>query len=219
MGGNRGRSRSCRGPGHLRCDLTRFSESVLARVSAAVSPVGCRPFARHLSTRATAFAVGEHQALTAYHVVQPQCFRHGEIMAFGGRPAVVAAESSAHGLALLNLIGYRATSVLAPARAHPGERVALLGYPHGRVNAPLRITYGTILSMDRPETLSGPTGTETLRDAIVVSAPAARGESGGPAIDASGHVVGVFQGGDSAIRVLTPAVDLYRLRRARAPRR
>jgi len=101
-------------------------------------------------------------------------------------------------------------------QAHIGERVALLGYPHGRVNGPLRVTYGTILSMDRSETLNGPVGTESLRDAIVVSAPAARGESGGPAIDTTGHVVGVFQGGDSSIRLLTPAIDLC-IGHARAP--
>ncbi len=186
-----------------------FSQSVLARVSKSVSRVGCRPLATHESTSATAFAVGSHQAVTAYHVVQPKCFqRHGEITVFGGRSALVAAESSAHGLALLNAIDYRAPSGLRPARAHIGERLALLGYPHGRLNAPLRVTYGTILGMDRLETLTGPVGTETLRDAIVVSTPAARGESGGPAIDTTGQVVGVFQGGDSNIRLLTPAVDL-----------
>lgn len=208
MGGSGGRPRSCRGDAGTRCDLGPFSESVLDRVSESISPVGCRPFAQHESTRATAFAVGEHQAVTAYHVVRARCFIHGEITSFGGRSAVVAAKSSAHGLALLNVIGYRARSVLRPATAHTGERLALLGYPHDRVNAPLRVTYGTILSMDRVVTLSGPVGTETLTDAILVSVPAAHGESGGPAIDAAGRVVGVFQGGDSSIRLLTPAVDL-----------
>jgi hypothetical protein len=171
--------------------------------------VGCRPLSKHESTSATAFAIGNHQAVTAYHVVTPKCFlEDGAITAFGGRSAVLAAKSSAHGLALLNVIGYRGKSALRPGRAHVGEQIALLGYPHGRQNAPVRVTYGTILGMDRVETLIGPVGTETLRDAIVVSAPAARGESGSPAIDTAGRVIGVFQGGDSAIRLLTPALDL-----------
>lgn len=186
-----------------------FSASLLARVSRSVARVGCRPLAKHESTSATAFAIGSHEAVTAYHVVQPKCFQHeGEITVSGGRSAVVAAESSTSGLALLKTIASHPWTELRPARAHIGERLALLGYPHGRANARLRVTYGSVLGMGQVATLRGPSGTETLRDAIVVSAPAARGESGGPAIDTTGRVVGVFQGGDSAIRLLTPALDL-----------
>lgn len=170
--------------------------------------MGCRPLAEHEGTRATAFAVTENTAITAYHVVSPPCFIHGQITLFGGRSAVVATKSPAHGFAVLNVIGSRATSVLRPAKAHIGERLALLGFPHGRAHPTLRVTYGTVVAMNRPEPLTTKFGTEMLRDATVVTAPAARGESGGPAIDITGHVVGVFQGGNSSIRVLTPAVDL-----------
>jgi hypothetical protein len=190
---------------------------VLSRVSKSISPVGCRPLAKHENTRATTFAVGENQALTAYHVVRSRCFLHSEIVLFGGLSAVVAAKSLARGLALLDVVGHRGTPALRVAAAHTGERLALLGYPHGHGSATLRLTYGTVVAVNRVATLSGTVGAEILRHAIVVSAPAARGESGGPAIDARGHVVGVIQGGNGYITVLTPPVDLC-MRRAGALR-
>lgn len=207
-GGSRGRGRPCGGHASARCEprSRRFPASVLERVAESISPVGCRPLAEHEDTRGTAFAIGENRALTAYHVVRSRCFLHGEITLFGGQSAVVAAKSPANGLALLDLIGYRNPSVLRPVRAHIGERLALLGFPKGRASAQLRVTYGMVTGMNRVATLTGTVGAEILRDVIVVSAPAAEGESGGPAIDTTGHVVGVIEGGNGYITVLTPAV-------------
>src|SRR5918911_2513969 len=128
------RSDASRSPG--------VSHAVLARISKSVSTAGCRPLAEHVKTRGTVFAVGESQALTAYHVVRSSCFAHSELTLFGGRTAVVAATSPAHGLALLHLIGDRTETALRPARAHIGEHLALVGYPNGRVQARLRVTHG-----------------------------------------------------------------------------
>ena len=50
---------------------------------------------------------------------------------------------------------------------------------------------------------------ETLTDAIQVACPGVSpGESGGPAVDSAGKVVGVIEGSGSGIATLTPVTDL-----------
>jgi hypothetical protein len=53
---------------------------------------------------------------------------------------------------------------------------------------------------------------ETLTDAIrVTTSGTLSGESGGPAIDAAGKVVGVIEGGGFGFTTLTPVADLRSL--------
>ncbi|MGZ4182296.1 MAG: hypothetical protein ACXVUL_16630 [Solirubrobacteraceae bacterium] len=53
---------------------------------------------------------------------------------------------------------------------------------------------------------------ETLRDTIQVAVPGVvQGESGGPAVDSAGNVVGVIEGSAAGIATLTPVTDLTSL--------
>lgn len=100
---------------------------------------------------------------------------------------------------------------LEKGTVHIGEPVALIGYPAGapvvpgKVGRPLVAVPGTVVATGQHVTLPGGNGTvETLSDAIEVSGGARPGESGGPAIDGAGKVVGVIEGGNSSATYLTP---------------
>jgi S1-C subfamily serine protease len=78
----------------------------------------------------------------------------------------------------------------APPRV--GELVALLGAAEQQSE----VTQGVITAINVPEQLSGEGAVETLSGTIVVRTSVIHGESGGPAIDAAGRVVGVIEGTD-----------------------
>jgi hypothetical protein len=72
------------------------------------------------------------------------------------------------------------------------------------------VTQGTITAVNVPEALAGEGSTETLADSIQVQTSDIASESGGPAIDTAGKVVGVIEGGrqTDSFAVLTPVSDL-----------
>lgn len=98
-----------------------------------------------------------------------------------------------------------------------GERVVLFGFPAGNRSAP-DTPHGTVVATGETATLTSPEGLhETLTDAIAVNfsgtgtgTGVAPGDSGGPAIDAAGHVVGVIEGmnRETGTAYLTPAADV-----------
>ena len=70
------------------------------------------------------------------------------------------------------------------------------------------------MATNHTQVLTSATGApETLRDAIEVAVPGVvPGQSGGPAIDSAGKVVGVIEGSaSSGIATLTPVTDLASL--------
>jgi S1-C subfamily serine protease len=134
--------------------------------------------------------------------------------------ATVSIDDRTHDLAL---VARRALDSGGPplrlesAPAYVGEPLALVG---------VRGLSGLSGFQSRPEAVPGKVvatnrtvqltpsggGHETLTDAIVVTAEGVvAGESGGPAIDAAGNVVGVIEGSSPGTAALTPAADLMSL--------
>jgi S1-C subfamily serine protease len=104
--------------------------------------------------------------------------------------------------------------------AYVGERLALLGIPAvpllGNPFTPqITVVQGTVVATNRTRVLTRTDGgRELLTDAIEVACPGVfPGESGGPAVDSAGKVVGVIEGSGfgSGIATLTPMTDLTSL--------
>ncbi len=91
-----------------------------------------------------------------------------------------------------------------------GSPVELLGSPNDASGPSVESIAGTVNATHATVTLSSEDGaSETLNDTIVVAASGAiPGDSGGPAINAAGQVVGVVEGGGDGSVYLTPAADI-----------
>ncbi len=101
------------------------------------------------------------------------------------KPVMVESVDEANDLALLKAL----TSKSAPAafrqsrRANLGEQVVVAGYPlSGLLSAGLNVTTGTISAL---------AGLQDNPRVIQITAPVQAGNSGGPLLDKSGHVIGV----------------------------
>jgi len=103
--------------------------------------------------------------------------------------------------------------------AYVGEPLALLGISAlgpalgDLFTLPVTVVQGTVVATNHPQQLTSAGGVrETLTDAIEVACSGvAHGDSGGPAIDAAGNVVGVILGSGPGIATLTPVTDLTSL--------
>jgi len=130
------------------------------------------------------FVLDDGVIVTNRHVVgQP---REVSISTWDGRTiaAQVGGIALDADLAVIRITG--ADLPVASVRTEPaviGEPVAVIGYPGG---GPSTITTGRVLG-----TTDGPVLGEQVA-AIVVDAPVAPGNSGGPLIDAQGQVIGVI---------------------------
>jgi S1-C subfamily serine protease len=106
---------------------------------------------------------------------------------------------------------------LESAPAYVGEPLALIGVPglsgFSSFQSRLEVVPGKVVATNRTVQLTlSAGGRETLTDAIQVAAEGVvAGESGGPAIDAAGNVVGVIEGSGPGIATLSPAMDLLSL--------
>jgi hypothetical protein len=99
--------------------------------------------------------------------------------------------------------------------AYVGEPLALLGIPELQLpgnpfKRQVTVAIGHVVATNRTQVLTTANGArETLRDAILVAVPGVvQGESGGPAVDSAGKVVGVIEGSGSGIATLSPVTDL-----------
>jgi S1-C subfamily serine protease len=140
----------------------------------------------------------------------------GAIISFGEPSGTVEVNDTTHDLAL---VSFHSTESHPPAlqlesaTPYVGEPLALVGVP-GTVSADregtFRVARGTVTAIDQAARLRSAEGLrETLSDAIFVSVPrVVPGESGGPAIDGAGKVVGVIEGYSKGVASLTPVSDV-----------
>jgi S1-C subfamily serine protease len=150
--------------------------------------------------------------VTASHVMAPCAAGTAAATVGAGVAASVARDDPRHDYALLHSSLSMPRLRLEKRPVSVGDQVVLLGIPGDQTtgNAFPEAVYGHVVATKQPVTLRGEQ-TERLNDAIEVSIAAGSavpGNSGGPAIDAAGRVVGVFEGATSSVAILTPAADL-----------
>jgi S1-C subfamily serine protease len=156
--------------------------------------------------------------VTASHVLAA-CSPTGTIF-LGDGSAGVWADHSTHDLARVTYESHLGNPNPRPLqtesrRAYVGEHLALLGIPAlsslGEPFTPqVTVVQGTVVATGHRQVLtSADGGRELLTDAIQVASPGVfPGESGGPAVDSAGKVVGVIEGSGSGFVTLTPVTDL-----------
>lgn len=161
--------------------------------------------------------------VTAAHVLAA-CPR-GSTIDLGDGIGTFSTDDPTHDLAL---VGYQPPEVPENSRnpdprplqlesrpAYVGQSLALVGIPGipllGNPFTPqVTVLQGTVVATNRTRTLTSAEGKrETLTGVIEVACPGVSpGESGGPAVDSEGKVVGVIEGSGSGIATLTPVRDL-----------
>ena len=182
----------------------------------------------------TGFAVGRNRIVTNAHVVamavsNPDTVRLGIVPSEGSppSPARIVLVDPARDLALLEMTeGELPMVTLFTGQLDPGQAVAALGYP-GNVDLATAQSAEDLLQPRPPsrsmgnfsdvrQTNSGPT--------LVHTADIARGNSGGPLVDACGRVIGVNvaitnnEMGDSTFGFAIPVAALVEfLQEARQP--
>lgn len=142
-----------------------------------------RPSGRILGSGTAFFVTGAGHLLSNAHVVEG-CAR----VTVGGRAVEVLAVDRGWDLALLRLPALPEGRAPLPLAAQPpvlNADVTIAGYPLQEVLSGLNITRGNVAN------LSGFRGDQTR---LQITAPVQPGNSGGPAVDRRGQVVGVVVG-------------------------
>lgn len=196
--------------------------AVTGRVTGSVLPVSCSadPNAGD-GFVGTGFRT-KHGVVTASHVVG--ACPSGTTISFGYGYGTVSIDDPAHDLAVVDQSGVYPNPdtdlspkplQLEPKPAFAGQGLALLGIPAlpslgSPFKRPVTVVPGTVVATHHAQLLTSAQGARrTLQDTIEVAVPGtAHGQSGGPAVDSAGKVVGVIVGGVSGIATLTPATHL-----------
>ncbi len=192
-------------------------DSVINRARGAVSIVKCAPN-RGGSVAGTGFQIVRARVITADHVISGCVNFAGMVRIAHVRGVMLGWETPAHDLAALIYPARQSalmTSLrLETARPYVGEKVAMVSYPGdpgGTEDRPPLVSNGKIAKTHLSARLTLDGGSqEVLPDSLAItgSGGALPGESGGPAIDSSGRVVGVIEGGNRTYTFLTPASAL-----------
>jgi S1-C subfamily serine protease len=203
----------CGGSSGIRSASTRpVTPSAIERAQHAMVRAQCTQPGGEQRT-GSGFQVGAW-IVTASHVVEPCAAGSASATVGAGLPATVAVNDPAHDYALLRSGLSLPRLSLETDRVSVGQQVVVLGIPGDQAtpNAFPSPVYGSVVATGQPVTLSGEGGEtpERLTDTIevqIAAGSALPGNSGGPAIDATGRVVGVFEGATSHLAILTPAGD------------
>ena len=200
---------------------------VTARVEKSVLPVSCSNPNLGSDFAGTGFRV-RTGVVTASHVLV--ACPPAATIGLGDGTGTVSTNDTTHDLALLR---YQSPDPLRNSRdpnpkplqpesrpAYLGEPLALLGIPAlgpalgDPFTLQVTVVQGTVVATNHPQVLTSDDGRrERLTDAILVAClGVSSGESGGPAVDRAGKVVGVIEGGSgTGITTLTPVTDLTSL--------
>lgn len=113
----------------------------------------------------------------------------------------VVATDAKRDLALLKVgANFKRFATFRDGAIRKGESVVVAGFPlHGVLASDLKITTGTVSG------LAGPGNNSTL---LQLSAPIQKGNSGGPLLDLSGHVVGVIVSKLDALKMARATGDI-----------
>jgi S1-C subfamily serine protease len=157
-----------------------------------------------MSATGTGFATADG-VVTAAHVVSTCAYTGPGSVSAGPYIAEVSRDDPAHDVAVIAAKAVGPALALRPGLPSTGEAVALLGVA-GSANGTVTPLTGTVTDTHSTVTLHAEDGAqETLTDAIVVSVNGViPGDSGGPAIDGAGRVVGVVEGAGGGYAYLTP---------------
>ncbi len=162
-----------------------------------------------LSANGTGFLTRQGTVTAAHVIVACASAGPGSVSA-GPYIVSVGRDDPANDLALLQPHIAGAPLTLQDALPSLGSPVELLGSPSDTSGPAVQSIAGTVNATHATVTLYSEDGaSETLNDAVVVTASGAiPGDSGGPAINAAGQVVGVVEGGGNGSVYLTPAADI-----------
>jgi len=197
---------------------------VTGRVRRSVLPVSCFDPNAGDGFVGTGFRM-KNGVVTASHVVG--ACPSGTTISFGYGYGTVSIDDPTHDLAAVDQVAVYPnpdtdpdpkTLQIEPRPAYVGQSLALLGIPAApSFGSPfthsVTVVPGTVVATHHPQVMTSAQGTRTtLKDTIEVAVPGvAHGQSGGPAIDSAGKVVGVIEGSRSGIATLTPAAHLKSL--------
>jgi S1-C subfamily serine protease len=195
--------------------------AVTGRVTRSVLPVSCSDPNAGDGFVGTGFRT-KNGVVTASHVVG--ACPSGTTISFGYGYGTVSTDDPTHDLAVIDQVEVYTNPdtdpnpkplQLEPRPAYVGQSLALLGIPAvPSFGSPfmrsVTVVPGTVVATHHAQVLTSAQGTRTtLKDTIEVAVPGiAHGQSGGPAIDSAGKVVGVIAGSVSGIATLTPAPHL-----------
>ena len=182
-------------------NLCAISEVVFSGPAAAnSSPPAPRPASRSFGTGF--FVTADGYALTNHHVIE-DCRSIAMLTDRGSLPARVVRQDEQNDLALLRVDAAAnvafATFRLSPG-IRPGDSIVVPGFPLPTVlQNGLNVTVGNVSS------LAGIRGNTAL---LQMTAPVQPGNSGGPLLDMTGHVVGVVVSKLDALGVAKETGDI-----------
>jgi TPR repeat protein len=154
------------------------------------------PATQSRDSSGTAWAVTRTQLMTNAHVVDG-CSR---LEAQGLGPVQVQAVDPQSDLALLTVANNPTVATLRGSRLRQGEAVTVIGYPlAGMLASGANVTGGNVSAL---------AGMQNDTRHIQITAPVQPGNSGGPLLDASGHVVGVVVSKLNALKVAKATGDI-----------
>lgn len=155
-----------------------------------------RARAAALISSGSGFAVTRNRAITNAHVVEG-C---ASVSVSGLGQAKVLAKDVRSDLALLEISGLPATATLRAGRLRQGEAISVVGFPlSGLLASGAGVTSGNVSAL---------AGLQNDTRFIQISAPVQPGNSGGPLVDGSGHVVGVVVSKLNAQKIAEVTGDL-----------
>jgi TPR repeat protein len=155
-----------------------------------------QPLTQSRDSTGTGWAITRTQLVTNAHVVDG-CSR---LEAQGLGPVKVQAMDAQSDLALLTVTSNPAVATLRGSRLRQGDAVTVIGYPlAGMLASGVNVTAGNVSAL---------AGMQNDTRQIQISAPVQPGNSGGPLLDASGHVVGVVVSKLNALKVARATGDI-----------
>ena len=189
--------------------------SVVQRAESSVITVRCvntNISANQMSEATGTGFVTLEGVVTAAHVVSSCAYAGPGSVSAGPFVVSVSRDDPAHDLALIAASNAGVPLALHGALPTAAEPVELLGLAGSSTGVVTPIA-GTVLGTHATVTLYAENGShETLTDAIVVTANGViPGDSGGPAIDSAGRVIGVVEGAGGGRVYLTPAAQIASL--------